>query len=620
MARWIGAVGCLLLVNMASAQLAEHPNLAGHPSEVRASEFSPEPTNGNALLVQEVPVVAQEPACPAPTLLNNGNTRVIVTDPSGNPVSPSGPNATPVYLYHTPPAQEVTAVAPYPVYADAVPPPAAAYEPQPVAAPASLITELYSVADLVVGHSSGPDPNQALMSMLAQQNEELAFTLNAAGAGAAGAQQDVALTELAETIKSAFAHEFAEGNGTITLHRGTFSLIVRQSENVHTQIRDLLLQLRHANDTQIKISIELVEMDEARTPFAFAHNGQSLTDAEVAEFRELAQAGEAERLTFNVTTRNGECTSMPAYGLPGTLTAVASHDRREVRLLLDMLWGMEMGMSQQHNHRVPAGGSLLTIFEVDGSGYVVLLSADIEVQEELEDALFGPEDTTLVPATHTEPAPPSEPVSQTPGTQILTQSMIVEVDGLSEDFFAQLVEKFECVSLSPPESPVPAAVILGSVTGDELVRDLAQEVRVRILSRPQIVSLNGQAGEIQIGSVVPVLEGIKFENDVIVPIARNQEVGTTVRIVPIVAADGCIELQLEAVRTKVLDEEVLYSTPDQTIMSPIVDTVEARATFTVPQGKTLVWSAPPTGGAESDGSTLLIFLTSQVVGDAKRAE
>jgi hypothetical protein len=260
---------------------------------------------------------------------------------------------------------------------------------------------VYSVADLVVGFDSGADPNQALLSMLAQQSEELALALNAASSGGA-VQQHQALNELAETIRSTFTAEFKDERSSIALHRNTMSLIVRQTEEVHEQIRDLLDQLRHANNTSISVSIELVELDEARTPFAMAQKGNVLDDAAVAEFRELAELGEAERLTSNVAVRNGQSTGLYASGLPGTLTAVASHDCREVHLLLDMLWDMEVGMSQKFDYRIPSGQSLLTVFTCEGCSYVVLLSAEMHEQEELEEAFFGDD---VAPATHVEEEP-----------------------------------------------------------------------------------------------------------------------------------------------------------------------------------------------------------------------
>lgn len=640
MARWIGAIGGLLLVGVAAAQLAELPNLAGHPNEVTPAanqQVLPPPPFLDVGTIS-APLTVQY----TPPDLNNANTQVFVTDPAGNPVSPPGANATPVYL--NPQVPGAATVASYPVYQDAASPPVPPvpyaenvytttppFDGQSTVIPRTTIDVVeppiepleimvYSVADLVVGQGTASDPNQALLLMLAQQSEELAMALNAASAAGGATPQHTALNELAETIRSTFAAEFKDERASITLHRNTMSLIVRQSETVHGQIRDLLDQLRHANNTSINVSIELVELDEARTPFAMSHNGQVLDDAAAAEFRALAEEGEAEQLKFNVTVGNGQSMSMLASGLPGTMTAVASHDHREVRLLLDMMLGMEMGVSQTFNHRIPAGESLLTIFSCEGTGYVVLLSAEINQQEELEEALYGDD---VAPATHVEnapPAPPSEPVSQARRPLIMTQTMLVEVDALPENFLEQLLERFDGEILPDSE---PHAAVLRSATGNDVVLALQEDhADLRIISKPQTSwGSSGGEGSLHIGRDVPVIYGIAFEDDVIVPLARHQDIGIWLNSVFTVTDDGSIESRVHVTRKKVLDEEVVvYSSPDPTITSPVIGSATASTTFTVPQGKTVVWPVPPIGGTESDGSTLLILLTSQVRGDADPAD
>jgi hypothetical protein len=563
-------------------------------------------------LVQEVPS-AQKPVYASPPLLNDGNTRVFVASgPDGLTGVPAGSPA-PVYLYATPPVQEATAVTPYPTYPDAVPPPSTSYAPQPVATPAPLlVTEVYSVADLVVGQGSKPDAKQALMAIMGAQSDELAMALEVAGAVDAQSERNAALTDLAETIESTFAAEFEEGRGSITVHQGTFSLIVRQTEDMQQQIRALLDQLRQINDTEISVSIDLVEMDETRLPFAMAHNGQVLTDAEVEEFRALAQQGENEQFSFKVTMRNGESASMPAYGLPGTLTAVAAPDHREVRVILDMLLGFETGFSQQHSHRIPAGGSVLTVFTIEDTSLVLLLGAEIKSAQEVEESAIGVE-SPLLPATHVEPATPCEPVSQLEKPHILTETLLVEVDSLPEGFLSQLVERFECEPIREGING-PSAVLLGSVERDELVRTLAEQVDVRVHSRPQIQTQNGKPAAIHVGHEVPVMDGIVGQGNEIVPIVRNREVGIWLEIVPTLIADGCIDLQLEATRKDLNGAEtVLLDAPGQRITAPVFDSVSAETSFTVPAGRTLVWPVPEVTGPEFGGSTLLIFLTSRHV-------
>jgi Flp pilus assembly secretin CpaC len=572
MARWIGVVFGLLSVNVASAQLA------GHPSEVS-------------------PAAYQDLLPPPPFL-----------DVNLPPAAPPVPYTTAVQGAPMPVPAAPSPVSYDPQYGATLPPPLPAGLPMVVEAPLTIV--VYGVADLVVGQGSAQDANQALLAMLAQQSEELAMTLNAAGAGAAQSQQNAALTDLAATIESTFAAEFEAGPGSITIHQGTNSLIVRQTEQMHEQIRALLDQLRQVNDTEISVSIDLVEMDEARLPFAMAHNGQVLTEVEVEEFRALAQQGENEQFSFKVTMRNGESASMPAYGLPGTLTAVAAPDHREVRVILDMLLGFETGLSQQHSHRIPAGGSVLTIFTIEDTSLVLLLGAEIKSAQEVEESATGVE-SPLLPATHVEPATPCEPVSQTPKTRIRTEALLVEVESLPEDFLSQLVERFECESVRDGANG-PCAVLLGSVERDDLVRSLAEKINVRVHSRPTIETISGEAGLIHVGQIIPVIDGIVFDDDEVVPVAHNQEVGVWLNVLPNLTDDGSIDLQLTATHKERNEvETVLYEAPGQTITAPVFDSVSAETSFNVPQGRTLVWPvSPEVAGPEVDGSTLLIFLTS----------
>ncbi len=362
MTRWIAAVCCLMLLNTALAQ--------------------------------------KEPPVTPPQQLPS-DLQFIVTDPAGNIIRRSAP---PEYTSPTPPPGfDQTLQPPLPPGFDPtlVPPPLPpGYNPgQPVTMPSHinvvlsqqlppaaeprLVTRVYSVADLVVGHAAAADPNQALLSMLAEQNDELAMALASATAGPTGAQQNTALSDLADTIESTFADEF-EGRGSITLHQDTKSLIVRQTEDMHLEIRDLLTQLRHVNDTQIKVTLKLAELIESSSPFAFAHNGQVLDEAAIQEFDELIASTDSESMTFTATLQNGEGQSMMGYGLPGTMTAVVTEDENEIRVLTEIPFAMSMGAMQRHEYRVLSGETLLTVFSVEDSGFIVLLTAEVDESHDPE--------------------------------------------------------------------------------------------------------------------------------------------------------------------------------------------------------------------------------------------
>ena len=69
-----------------------------------------------------------------------------------------------------------------------------------------------------------------------------------------------ALTELiTTTIEPETWIEFG-GSGSITRNEQTFSLVIRQTQRVHDEIRDLLDQLRRLQDLQVTIEVRLVSV------------------------------------------------------------------------------------------------------------------------------------------------------------------------------------------------------------------------------------------------------------------------------------------------------------------------------------------------------------------------
>ncbi len=642
MARWIGAVCWLLFLNTAFSQV--------EPQGFPPPGATPGPQPGS---------ISLPPGYFDPTLLP--------------------PPLPPGYLHNQP--------AFTPAYIDVVlsqqlPPPA---EPR-------LVTRVYSVADLVVGHAAAPDPNQALLSMLAEQNDELAMALASATAGPPGAQQNTALIDLADTIESTFADEF-EGRGSVTLHQATKSLIVRQTEDMHLEIRDLLTQLRHVNDTQIKVTIKLAELIESSSPFAFAHNGQVLDEAAIQEFDELIASSDSESMTFTATLQNGDGQSMMGYGLPGTMTAVVTEDENEIRVLTEMPFAMSMGAMQQHEYRVLSGETLLTVFSIEDSGMVVLLTAEVDESHDPEQQRPKPGSEFDAPRRN---QPDSEqPVSAAPAReewqarivklrnvsaeivyevilqqlacrgeietpeqefiivpdrvsnnlminasprffdeivalaqrldiappQIVTQVVLVEVDSLPEDFFSWAINEFDGAIHHDPQSHEPVAVCLEPATAEQFIEALREEnVQLTVHSRPQMISVDGFRSEIQVGQVVPVVNGVTFDNNRTIPTVNEQTVGTRISLQPTVAANNCIEMQIEATHRELVDESIVRQASGESFTLPTISSTLAATTLTVPQRSTAVWPVRLAGDEEADGRIMLIILTAREVTESPAVE
>ncbi len=268
------------------------------------------------------------------------------------------------------------------------------------------------------------------------------------------------------------------------------SLIVRQTPAMHEQIRDLLTQLRRINNTSIQITLKLAELDEAHMAFAMSHNGQVLDEAALQQFNELNAAGEIEMMSFSVSLRNGQNTSLYGYGFPASLTAIATEDRRAVRVNLNMLLGLGEGVpAMQHNHRVPTGKTVLMTLLVEDEGYVVLLSADIAGSEEEEIAL----------QSNTVAERESAPL-------IRTNAILAEIHASATDVLRAIALGFggEPVSADGPAEE-SCALLLSSEQTDQLLRALQEDKECSVLSRPQILAIDNNAAQVQIGQVVPVV-------------------------------------------------------------------------------------------------------------------
>ena len=126
-----------------------------------------------------------------------------------------------------------------------------------------------------------------------------------------------------------------------------------------------------------------------------------------------------------------------------------------------------------------------------------------------------------------------------------------------------------------------------------LVRALAAQRNVRILSRPQIRTVDNQLASIQVGQQVPVISGANT-NDFggISPVlGAPQQVGIILQVTPRITPDGIIVMETIANKSSIAGQGVPLITDPTTgavVESPIFDITEARATIAVPDGQTVV--------------------------------
>lgn len=126
-----------------------------------------------------------------------------------------------------------------------------------------------------------------------------------------------------------------------------------------------------------------------------------------------------------------------------------------------------------------------------------------------------------------------------------------------------------------------------------LVRALAAQRNVQILSRPQIRTVDNQLAVIQVGQQVPVISGVTTNQfgGVSPVLGQPQQVGIILQVTPRITPDGIIVMETIANKSAISGQGVPILTDATTgavVESPIFDLTEARSTVSVPDGQTIV--------------------------------
>lgn len=124
-----------------------------------------------------------------------------------------------------------------------------------------------------------------------------------------------------------------------------------------------------------------------------------------------------------------------------------------------------------------------------------------------------------------------------------------------------------------------------------LIRALAARRSVRILSRPQILALDNQLAQIQVGQIVPVPDGITQTQTSVTPQIIRDPAGIILTVTPRISPEGQIVMEVVAEKSVYTDEGVTIFTDGatgNTVTSPIKNISTAQTTVKVPDGQTIV--------------------------------
>ncbi|QDV64973.1 secretin N-terminal domain-containing protein [Crateriforma conspicua] len=125
-----------------------------------------------------------------------------------------------------------------------------------------------------------------------------------------------------------------------------------------------------------------------------------------------------------------------------------------------------------------------------------------------------------------------------------------------------------------------------------LLRALAETRQVRVLSRPQIRTLDNQPAFIQVGQRVPRIIGSTVNQNGQSNSITLENVGLILGVTPRVSPDDMVVMEIDAERSKLGEEAdgvpVAVGAEGTVIRSPPIDTITAQATVSAANGETII--------------------------------
>jgi general secretion pathway protein D len=139
-------------------------------------------------------------------------------------------------------------------------------------------------------------------------------------------------------------------------------------------------------------------------------------------------------------------------------------------------------------------------------------------------------------------------------------------------------------TLDPVQDFIGRVTRLGKIDVRAVLRAIASQSTVKVLSTPEVLAMNNREARILVGSKVPFIASTRLGNDVAIDRAvQYQDVGTQLTMIPTINDDGYVSVQ-------VLQE--VSSLSNQTVQAalnaPVITTREASTRAIVRDGQTVV--------------------------------
>lgn len=155
-----------------------------------------------------------------------------------------------------------------------------------------------------------------------------------------------------------------------------------------------------------------------------------------------------------------------------------------------------------------------------------------------------------------------------------------------------------------------------------LLRALQEKRRLEVLSRPQIMAMDGQEGYILVGQRVPTITGVSLTtfgqtNDIL-----YQQVGIIMQVRPRISPDGLVVMQLTTEKSEVGPEAegipISVSAGGQIVRAPRINATTTYTTVSALSGQTVVLSGLLTNRREDVHRRVPLLADIPLIGDLFR--
>jgi type II secretory pathway component GspD/PulD (secretin) len=155
-----------------------------------------------------------------------------------------------------------------------------------------------------------------------------------------------------------------------------------------------------------------------------------------------------------------------------------------------------------------------------------------------------------------------------------------------------------------------------------LLRALQEKRRLEVLSRPQIMALDGQTGYVLVGQRVPTIQGVTLDQFGQTNNIFYQQVGIIMQVTPRISPDGLVVMQVQTEKSEVGPEAegipISITAGGQIVRAPRINATTAVTTVSALSGQTVVLSGLLTNRRQDVHRRVPLIADIPLIGDLFR--